>query len=157
MQFDICVRSKRRWFQPMCENPHLFLFVFRISPKKLWCTTTQNLPCNVAQVEQSLHDQFCRRNRRPFASKCSFHKQLSLDLACLRTPRNVENVKMFWVRLCLKMSNFLMKMSDCSETLVHAWFQFYLIDLQPYSQLIFQKRTKYVLIYVHPKQLGLSS
>ena len=38
----------------------------------------------VAYVEQSLHDQFCRRNRRPFASKCFFHEQLSLNLACLR-------------------------------------------------------------------------
>ena len=53
----------------------LFLLVFRISPKKLWCTT-QNWPCNVAQVVQSLHDLFCRL----FASKCLSHKQLSLDL-----------------------------------------------------------------------------
>ena len=33
-----------------------------------------------AQAELSPHDQFCRRNSRPSASKCFFHKQLSLDL-----------------------------------------------------------------------------
>ena len=52
-------RSKRRWFEPMCESSHChrhhLLFVFQISPKT----------CKVAQVEQLLHDQFCRRNRRP--------------------------------------------------------------------------------------------
>ena len=35
---------------------------------------------------KSPHHQFCRRNRRPFAWKCLFHEQLSLDLACLRKP-----------------------------------------------------------------------
>ena len=61
----------------------LFLFVFRISPKKLWCTT-QNWLCNVVLVQQSLHDKFCQRNRPAFASNCFFHKQLSLVLACFR-------------------------------------------------------------------------
>ena len=56
----------------------LLLFVFQISPKKLWCTT-QDWPSYVAEVEQSPHDQFYRRNRRPFSSKRFFHKQLSLE------------------------------------------------------------------------------
>ena len=56
----------------------LLLFVFQISPKKLWCTT-QDWPSYVAEVEQSPHDQFYRRNKRPFSSKRFFHKQLSLE------------------------------------------------------------------------------
>ena len=51
----------------------------------LWCST-QNLSSYDPQVEQSPHYQFCRRNRQPFASKYFFHKQLLLDLACLRRP-----------------------------------------------------------------------
>ena len=46
--------------------------------------TTQNWPSYDPQEEQSLHDQFCRRNRPPFASYWFFHKQFSLDLARLR-------------------------------------------------------------------------
>ena len=68
-----------------CTMIRLLLLVFRITPKLLWCTT-HNWPCNVAQVEQSPHDQFCRRNRRPSASKCFYHKQLLLDLVVLEGP-----------------------------------------------------------------------
>ena len=39
-----------------------------------------------AQVEQSPHDQFCRRNGRPSASHGFFHEQLSFDLARIRRP-----------------------------------------------------------------------
>ena len=49
----------------------------------MWCTT-QNWSSYDAQVEQSSHDHFCRRNRLPSASKCFFLKQLSLDLARFR-------------------------------------------------------------------------
>ena len=54
----------------------LLLFVFRISAKTLR-----------KQIVHT-HDQFCRRNRRPSASKWFFHRQLSLDLARVqRTTR----------------------------------------------------------------------
>ena len=50
--------------------------------KEIVVWTTQNWPCIIAQVEQSLNPS--RRNRRPFASKCFLQKQLSLDLAYVR-------------------------------------------------------------------------
>ena len=57
-----------------------FEFRRRLSANKLWW------PSCDTQEQQSLHDQFCRRNRRPSASKCFLHEQLSLDLARLRRP-----------------------------------------------------------------------
>ena len=41
---------------------------------------------DLSTMEQSPHDQFCRRNRRPSASKCFFNKQLSLDLGWVQRP-----------------------------------------------------------------------
>ena len=85
-------RSKRRWFEPMCESSHslggqwcvfsgsFFEFRRRLQANKLWCTT-HNWPSYDVQLEQSPHDQFCWRNRRLPASKCFFHKHLSLDLS----------------------------------------------------------------------------
>ena len=70
---------------PLWTMIRLFLFVFRISAKKVWCTT-QSWSCNVVQVEH---------NRLPFASKYFFHKQLSLDLVCLRRP-TWWTVVLFW-------------------------------------------------------------
>ena len=56
------------------------------------CCTTQNWLSYAAQVEQSPHEQFCRRNRRPSASKWFCHKQLSLDLARVRRPTRLSVV-----------------------------------------------------------------
>ena len=62
-------RSKRRWFELMCESSHchgaqwsvfscsFFEFLRRLQANKLWCIT-QNWPSYVAQAEQSPHDQF---------------------------------------------------------------------------------------------------
>ena len=72
-------RSKRRCVEPMCESSHCpgehwfvfscSFFEFRLGlHANKSCCTTQNWPCNVAQVEQSSHDQFCRRNSVPFDS-----------------------------------------------------------------------------------------
>ena len=72
-QFDVLADQtgadlSRRTRIVIVNNNPSSLFVFRISPKKFW-RTIQNWPCNVAQVELSLHDQSCQRNRRPYASK----------------------------------------------------------------------------------------
>ena len=64
----------------------LLLFVFSNFTEDKLRGSTQKWSSYVAEVEQLLHDQFCRRNGRPFASKCFFHKQLPLDLACLQRP-----------------------------------------------------------------------
>ena len=64
-------------YQDSHSEQWFVLFVFRFTPKKLWCTT-QNWRCNI-DGEQSLHDQLNRRrNRRSFAAKCFFQQQLSL-------------------------------------------------------------------------------
>ena len=67
---------------PLWTTIRLFLFVFRISAKKLWWNCGSELIVQRCSREQSLHDQFCR----PSASKCFFHKHLSLDLAWFQRP-----------------------------------------------------------------------
>ena len=66
----------------------LLFFDFRISAKTLgkqivvYHSELTALRC----AGGTTNDQFCWRNRRPSASKCFFHEQLSLDLAHLRRP-----------------------------------------------------------------------
>ena len=48
--------------------------------------TTQHWPSYDTEMEQSPHDQFCRRNRPALASKWFFHKKLLLDLARVQRP-----------------------------------------------------------------------
>ena len=58
------------WFVFSCS---FFEFLRRLWAIKSWCTT-QNWPSCDAQVEQSPHDQFERRNRRPPISKYFFEE-----------------------------------------------------------------------------------
>ena len=76
----------------------LLLFVFRIYPKTKTLgkqIVVCHLDFTVLRCSLSPHDQFCRKSRRPFASKWFFHKQLSLDLARVQRPTR-WTVALFW-------------------------------------------------------------
>ena len=67
-----------------CVRPTLYLLHHsRLHPKTLG---KQIVNRSGTELEQSPHDQFCRKNRPPFTSKGFFHKQLSLDLARVQRP-----------------------------------------------------------------------
>ena len=73
--------SKRRWFQPMCENSHFHCEQWFFS-----CSFYEFLQRNCGVPLKMERCSSGTVATWPFASKCFFPKQFLLDFACLRRP-----------------------------------------------------------------------